>query len=118
MSEQLQTTMTVDVITDHLSRVKARITDTTHPADRKALEDAISILSALQDEGVGSPAEVHDLLHDYRLQAKELKALRERHETASKPVRSDGVWHCPNCNHRIQPNHSYCHWCGKKIGGW
>ena len=86
--------------------------------DVAALETAISIFSALQDEGCGSAEEIKDILHDYRKQAEELKALRQKYESAARPVYTDGVWHCPDCNHRIAPRHSYCHWCGKKIGGW
>lgn len=25
------------------------------------------------------------------------------------------VWHCPDCNRRVSPNHSFCHRCGKKL---
>lgn len=36
-----------------------------------------------------------------------------------KIIEADNVqWHCPECNHRVAPKHSFCHWCGKKLGGW
>lgn len=57
-----------------------------------------------------------DILHDYRLQAKQYSALQRKHEVAGKPIFKDGVWHCPDCNGRTSPNHSFCHRCGKKLG--
>lgn len=77
---------------------------------------AVSILYAILEEGARTPEEALDILHDYRLQAKQYKTLHSKHEVASKPFLKDGVWHCPSCNRRTTPNHSYCHCCGKKLG--
>ena len=75
-----------------------------------------NILFALSEEGARNTEEALDILHDYRLQAKQYKALHSKHEVAGKPFLKDGVWHCPSCNRRTTPNHSYCHCCGKKLG--
>ena len=77
---------------------------------------AVDILFALSEEGAKTVEDAMDILHDYRLQAKQYKALHCKHEVAGKPFLKDGVWHCPSCNRRTTPNHSYCHCCGKKLG--
>ena len=77
---------------------------------------AITILSALWNEGANTPEEALDILHDYQLQAKQYAALQKKHLTAGKPFLKDGVWHCPDCNGRCRPNNSFCHRCGKKLG--
>jgi len=77
---------------------------------------AVNILFALSKEGARTAEDAMDILHDYRLQAKQHKALHSKHEVAGKPFLKDGVWHCPDCNRRVAPNHSFCHRCGKKLG--
>lgn len=77
---------------------------------------AVNILFAFKEEGAQTTADALDILHDYRLQAKQYKALHSKHEVAGKPFLKDGVWHCPDCNRRVAPNHSFCHRCGKKLG--
>lgn len=86
------------------------------PEKAELCRTAITILSALWNEGANTPEEALDILHDYQLQAKQYKALHCKHEVAGKPFLKDGVWHCPSCNRRTTPNHSYCHCCGKKLG--
>ena len=44
-------------------------------------------------------------------------SLHAKYEVPSQPVKKDGVWHCPECNHRVDPHHSHCHWCGNKLLG-
>ena len=76
----------------------------------------VDILFALKEEGAQTAADALDILHDYRLQAKQYAALQKKHLTAGKPFLKDGVWHCPDCNGRCRPNNSFCHRCGKKLG--
>ncbi|MCI8538274.1 MAG: zinc ribbon domain-containing protein [Oscillospiraceae bacterium] len=76
---------------------------------------AVNILFALSEDGARNTEEALDILHDYRLQAKQYKTLRNKHMVAGKPFLKDGVWHCPDCNRRVSPNHSFCHRCGKKL---
>lgn len=113
--------MSMDDVLAQLSDLKddcAADTDRIWTDDVDALEAAIGILSALQDEGVTDAEAVRDLLHDYNAQAKQCRELHRKYETPTRATRQDGVWHCPECNHRVQPKHSFCHWCGKKLGGW
>lgn len=81
-----------------------------------AIEDTVLILRELQKEGIDDLESVRDLIADYNAQAKTYQAMHQKYEVASKPVRKDGVLHCPECNHRVSPHHSHCHWCGKKLG--
>ena len=86
--------------------------------DVTACETAIRILAALAGEGCTDLETTLDFLQDYNSLAKQYQALHRKFETQGKPTHKDGVWHCPACNSRVQINHSYCHRCGKKIGGW
>lgn len=83
-----------------------------------ALEAAIAIISALQDEGISDAEGVKDLIFDYTALEKQYKNLYGKYIKAATPIKKDGIWHCPECNARTSFNHSYCHKCGKKIGGW
>ena len=83
-----------------------------------ALESAISIISAMQDEGISDADGVRDMLFDYTALGKQYKDIYRKYIKVAAPVRKDGIWHCPECNARISFNHSYCHRCGKRIGGW
>lgn len=77
---------------------------------------AVDILFALSEEGAKTVEDAMDILHDYRLQAKENASLHSKHAVAGKPFLKDSVWHCPACNRRVHPHHSFCHSCGKKLG--
>lgn len=115
--------MTMDEIMSQLSSIKdnsadmARGTDADPiwQADVDACETAISILDALQDEGVTDAESAHDLLHDYKSLAKQYQTMHLQYEIPSRPFHSDGVWHCPACNKKTAVNHSFCHWCGKRL---
>lgn len=85
--------------------------------DVTALEAAISICSALQDEGVNDAEGLRDLLFDYRAQARQIREMRARYEVESKPLNKNGLLLCPRCSHRVAPQHSFCHWCGKRLEG-
>lgn len=76
------------------------------------------MISTLQDEGVNDVEDLKDLIFDYRLAVKQNRENHRKFETVAKAVARDGIWHCPECNHRVAPRHSFCHWCGKKLGGW
>ena len=104
--------VTMDAIITFLGQTGA----STPPEAAERTKAAVSIIFTISEEGARTPEEALDILHDYRLQAKQYKALHSKHEVAGKPFLKDGVWHCPSCNRRTTPNHSYCHCCGKKLG--
>lgn len=117
--------MSIDNILDQLSDLKdnsayeARTSDEPiWKQDVEALEAAISIISALQDEGISDAEGVKDLIFDHAALGKQYKDLHRKYIKAAAPVHKDGIWHCPECNARTSFNHSYCHRCGKRIGGW
>lgn len=83
-----------------------------------ALEAAIAIINALKDEGINDAAGVKDLIFDYKGLSRQYRELSRIHINAARPIYKDGVWHCPECNSRTSFNHSFCHKCGKKLGGW
>lgn len=103
--------LTMDELITGLGDIRA----TVDGKNREICQAAINILFTLSEEGAKNAEEALDILHDYRLQAKQDKALRQKHIIAGKPCMKDGVWHCPDCNRRVGPNHSFCHRCGKKL---
>lgn len=103
--------LTMDELITGLGDIRA----TTEGKDRDICQAAVNILFALTEEGARTAEDALDILHDYRLQAKQDEALRQKHIIAGKPRMKDGVWHCPDCNRRVTPNHSFCHRCGKKL---
>lgn len=119
-------TMTMDKVLEQLSSLKdnsasfakAEDADPIWQTDIEALEAAISILSALQDEGVCDAEALKDLLFDYNLASRQQKELHRKFEVAARALRRDGAFLCPECSHRVGVNHTHCHWCGKKLGGW
>ena len=104
--------VTMDAIITFLGQTGA----STPPEAAELTKAAVNILFAISEEGAKTAEDALDIIHDYRLQAKQYKALHSKHEVAGKPFLKDGVWHCPSCNRRTTPNHSYCHCCGKKLG--
>lgn len=116
--------MRIDEVLSQLSSLKDNSADMARREDADkiwqndvyALEAAIAIISALQDEGISDAEGVKDLIFDYTLAAKQNKELHRKFEVPSKALKKDGVFHCPECNHRVSPYHSFCHWCGKKLG--
>lgn len=119
-------TMPLDAIIAQISSIKNNSADIAKAADAdpiwqvdvNACEAAIRILDALRDEGVVDADGARDLIHDYKGLAKQYRTIHAKFEVAGKPYLKDSVWHCPECNHRTTPRHSFCHWCGKKLGGW
>ena len=108
----MDSNITMDAIVTFLGQMGA----STSSEASALCKAAVSILFSISEEGAKTPDDALDILHDYRSQAKQYRALHSKHEVAGKPVWRDGVWHCPNCNRRTTPNHSYCHCCGKKLG--
>lgn len=120
-------TMSIDRILEQLSSLKDNSASFTSDPDSDhqiwrddiaAIEAATAMISALQDEGVCDLEALKDLIFDYNLANRQNKEMHRKFVVADKPIRKDGVFHCPECNHRVAPNHSHCHWCGKKLGGW
>lgn len=105
-------TLTMDELITGLGDIKA----TVGGGRWDICQAAVNILFAIKEEGVQTAEDALDILHDYRLQAKQITSLRSKHMVAGKPFLKDGVWHCPDCNRRVAPNHSFCHRCGKKLG--
>lgn len=87
----------------------------TPPETADLTKAAVNILFAISEEGAKTAEDALDIIHDYRLQAKQYAALQKKHLTADKPFLKDGVWHCPDCNGRCRLNNSFCHRCGKKL---
>ena len=104
--------LTMDELITGLGDLRA----TADSKGKGVCQAAVSILFALSEEGAKTTEDALDILHDYRLQAKENASLQSKHAVAGKPFLKDGVWHCPDCNRRVAPNHSFCHRCGKKLG--
>ena len=86
--------------------------------DVTAIEETISIINALQDEGVTDADEVKDMIRDYRAVTKQVAEYQRKFETKARPKigGENGVYLCPECGHRVQSRHTFCHWCGKKLG--
>ena len=59
---------------------------TSAPPEKAELcRTAITILSALWNEGANTPEEALDILHDYQLQAKQYAALQKKHRRQALP---------------------------------
>lgn len=104
-------TLTMDELITGLGDIRA----TAKGKGQDICQEAVNILLALSEEGARTAEEALDILRDYRLQGKQYAALQKKHTVAGKPFWKDGVWHCPDCNRRVAPNHSFCHHCGKKL---
>lgn len=81
----------------------------------RALEETTDILCTMQDEGINSAEELKDLIYDYKLAVKYNQEYVRKFGTPERAYLKDDVWHCPECNHRVQINHGFCHWCGKRL---
>jgi len=91
--------------------------DAIWAADVTACEAATAILSALQDEGVRTPEEVRDLVHDYNALAEQYQSLHQKYEVEDKPVRLGNTFICPACNRQIRQLYAaHCWSCGKRLG--
>lgn len=125
--EEIQT-LSIDAILAQLASmkdnalsfmVKKEDADPIWAADVAACEAATAILSALQDEGVRTPEEVRDLVHDYKALAEQYRKMHRRHEEPEKPIRLGKTppfaYLCPSCNTRNRPGNNFCFHCGKPL---
>ena len=66
--------------------------------DKKALQEAIGIID------------------DYEKATEQTALLVQRYEVGAKVIHRDmDIYVCPNCGRRARLNHTYCHWCGRKL---
>lgn len=105
--------MEIDSIIARLGEMKSYC-DTE--IDKMACTEAVNIIFALKEGGVETVEAAKDLVYDYNGLAKQYQAMHQRFGTAGRAVHKDGLWHCPSCNRRVNPGHSFCRWCGKKMG--
>lgn len=91
--------------------------DPVWAADVAACEAATAILSALQDEGVRTPEEVRDLVHDYKALAEQYQKMHQRYEEPAAAERLGTAFICPDCHRQITGRYPYhCGNCGRKLG--
>lgn len=69
-----------------------------------------------ETEEVAAIQEAMDIISDYEKAAVNEAMMSRHYEKADKPIYKCGVWVCPACVKKIPYHHSYCHWCGKKVG--
>lgn len=60
--------------------------------------------------------EAMDIISDYEKAVADSSRMTQHYEMMVKPARRSGVWCCPNCGKRVTYKHSFCHWCGKRVG--
>ena len=101
--------------------VKKEDADPIWAADVAACEAATAILSALQDEGVRTPEEVRDLVHDYKALAEQYRKMHQKYEEPKTVQRIGGAGAraaclCPDCRSQSRPGNAYCWNCGKRLG--
>lgn len=60
--------------------------------------------------------ETLDILHDYELQAGQIKKDAKHFHMGAGPGFKNGVWVCPACSRRVGRDDKYCRQCGKKLG--
>ncbi|USF27078.1 hypothetical protein N510_002012 [Firmicutes bacterium ASF500] len=85
------TTLTMDEIITGLGDIRA----TVEGKGQEICQAAVNILFALSEEGAKTSEDALDILHDYRLQAKQITSLRSKHMVAGKPFLKDGVRSLP-----------------------
>lgn len=82
----------------HVSEMAKDGGDEIWSKDKKALQEAIGIID------------------DYEKATEQAALLVQRYEVGAKVIHRDmDIYVCPNCGRRARPNHTYCHWCGKKL---
>ena len=85
--------------------------------DVDACNAATEIIKKLCEENCFSVAEAISYIAQSKKLLQDWGNLHAKYEVPSQPVKKDGVWHCPGCNHRVNPHHSHCHWCGTRLLG-
>jgi len=87
--------------------------------DIAACEGAITILEALQAQGLGTVDNAIRRIHGYPVLAATCRELRSHFETGGTPVKIHGTRCCPKCHEPVGMKHRHCPWCGKRlIGRW
>ncbi len=127
-SEKLQSTTAVMNIDEILSQLSSLADNSSHlirgdpeqetlwKAGIKACNEASSILSALQIEGINDPEQVHDLIADYNTLAKQYQMLYSKFELKAKPEQFGDKYICPDCKRIVRGYHDcYCWFCGKHL---
>ena len=115
--------MTVSEIISQLSSLKDNSesfaadpdADEIWKKDIEVLNEIIDIFHVLELEGITDAEILKDFIHDYDLTVAANKEYNRKFGTPERAYPKDDVWHCPECNHRVQINHSFCHWCGKRL---
>lgn len=95
---------------DHAAAMLCELSETTAlPITQDhidALDTGATVLRLLDENGIGRLGTLDDLLHATATMKRAL---------SKDPVRKDGVWHCPECNARVNRGHSYCKKCGRRL---
>ena len=82
----------------HVSDMAKAGGDDIWSKDKKALQDAIGIID------------------DYEKATEQTALLVQKYEVGANVIhRGMGIYVCPQCGRRARINHTYCHWCGKKL---
>lgn len=89
--------------------------DAIWKANIEALEQTTAILSALQDEGIRDPEQVHDLIADYNALADERRELHRKYEHPNPAISVGGQDFCPECRNPIRYQSRHCPRCGKRL---
>lgn len=79
--------VTIDAIITFLGQTGA----STPPEAAELTKAAVNILFAISEEGAKTAEDALDIIHDYRLKAKQDAALRQKHAVAGKAFLKDGV---------------------------
>lgn len=81
---------------------------------KEAIDAAEEVLNAVNAEGIPDADELLDVLNDAKQLGLAYGQIAPLH-IPGRPVYSDGVIHCPNCNGRVHAMWSYCNKCGKRL---
>lgn len=109
----------IDQITAHLSKLILWENDNylaaTEEKERQEAKESVDLLaeanamlSELQDAGIDDLAAIKRWIQRGRF-------YKFKFDVPIPPKKMDGVWHCPQCNGRVQRGHTFCHKCGKKM---
>lgn len=71
--------------------------------DVDACNAATEIIKKLCEENCFSVDEAISYIAQSKKLLQDWGNLHAKYEVPSQPVKKDGVWHCPDCNHRVNP---------------
>lgn len=95
------------------TQLEGMLSEFRHMAGREDLDGAYK---EVLEANAAALEEALDILQDYEKQARQAKKDAKHFHTETKPRRENGEWLCPKCKRKVRHNHSYCYWCGKKLG--